>query len=146
MTRVRTTTFPTENARHAELLSASIVPRQRSVGVGHWMLNHVQHDGLRVLVALCLGAAASTAAPATAAAPGPTPAQFTALRTAKGEACPPIRKLACQVLGDPTEYKCQWQERFKGKKWTTSTALVAQDGANWTWLDGGPRCSSLPQH
>ncbi|KAB7646545.1 hypothetical protein [Polymorphobacter fuscus] len=82
---------------------------------------------------------------AAAPAPGPTAKQFTALRVAKGEKCPPIRKLACAPLGDPTEFKCSWQEQFKGKPWTTSTALVARDGAGWTWLDDGPRCSSLPQ-
>ncbi len=90
----------------------------------------------------------AVAALSIAAAPtsGPTAKQFTALRVAKGEKCPPIRKLACAPLGDPTEFKCRWQEQFKGKPWTSSTALVAQDGAKWTWLDGGPRCSSLPQH
>ena len=82
-----------------------------------------------------------------AAAPvGPSAKQFAALRTAKGEACPPIRKLSCAVLGDPSEYKCSWQERFKGKAWTTSTALLAKNGSGWDWLDGGPRCSALPQH
>jgi hypothetical protein len=91
-----------------------------------------------ILAALAFGVAA-------APAPGPTAKQFTAMRTAKGEKCPPIRKLACAPLGDPTEYKCSWQEQFKGKPWTTSTAIVAQDGAKWIWLDGGPRCSSLPQ-
>lgn len=99
---------------------------------------------------LATAAAALTAVMLIAAAPasaaGPTAKQFSALRVAKGETCPPIRKLACAPLGDPTEYKCSWQEQFKGKPWTTSTALVAQDGAKWTWLDGGPRCSSLPQH
>lgn len=81
-----------------------------------------------------------------AAAPvGPTTKQFTALRTAKGESCPPLRNLKCAPLGDPTELKCTYQEKFKGKPWTTSEALVAKDGAKWTWLDGGPRCSSLPQ-
>jgi len=77
---------------------------------------------------------------------GPTQQQFTALRTATGEACPPIRKLSCAVLGDATEYKCSYQERFPGKKWTTSTALVVRNGTGWDWLDGGPRCLSLPQH
>lgn len=82
-----------------------------------------------------------------AAAPvGPSIAVLTALRTAKGEVCPPIRRLACAVLGDPSEYKCTYQERFTGKPWTTSTALVARNGTGWDWLDGGPRCSSLPQH
>ncbi len=81
-----------------------------------------------------------------AAAPAPTTAQFKALRTAKGESCPPVRKLKCSVLGDPTEYKCSWQEQFKGKKWTNSAALLAKTGSKWEWLDGGPRCSSLPQN
>ena len=49
-------------------------------------------------------------------------------------------------MGDPTELKCSYQEHFKGKPWTKSIALVAQDGGKWTWLDGGPRCSPLPQH
>ena len=83
-----------------------------------------------------------------AAAPvGPTAAQFTALRRVKGEHCPPMRRLACAPMGDATELKCSYQERFKGSaKWTPSTALVARDGAKWTWLDGGPRCSPLAQH
>lgn len=81
----------------------------------------------------------------SAAPVGPSPAEFTKLRSAKGESCPPIRKLACTQLGDPTEYRCSWQERFKGKSWTGSIAFVAKDGKGWTWLDGGPRCSSLPQ-
>ena len=84
---------------------------------------------------------------ASAAVPaGPTPAQFTALRVANGETCPPIPRLTCGVLGDPTAYTCTWQERFRGKPWTTSTALIARDGDTYTWLDGGPRCSALPQH
>lgn len=88
----------------------------------------------------------AAATPATAAVPtGPSLAEFTALRVAKGESCPPIRKLTCGVLGDPTEYKCSWQERFSGKPWTTSVALIARNGSTWEWLDGGPRCSSLPQ-
>ena len=82
-----------------------------------------------------------------AAAPvAPSLSAFKALRTAKGETCPPVRKLSCAVLGDPTEYKCTWQEHFPGKKWTTSTALLARNGAAWEWLDGRPRCSALPQH
>ena len=89
---------------------------------------------------------AAVALLSVAAAPvGPTAAEFTALRTAKGEKCPPMRKLACAAMGDPTELKCTYQERFKGKPWSASTALVARDGAKWTWLDGGPRCSPLPQ-
>ena len=93
--------------------------------------------------ALALTAAALTIA---AAPVGPSVKQFTALRAAKGESCPPLRKLSCTVLGDPTEYKCSYQEHFTGKAWTTSTAMIAKDGSGWTWLDGGPRCSSLPQH
>jgi hypothetical protein len=94
----------------------------------------------RIALALAIGLVAIAAAPV-----GPSQAEFTKLRTAKGETCPPIRKLACEPLGDPTEYKCRWQERFKGKAWTSSTAIVAKDASGWTWLDGGPRCSSLPQ-
>jgi hypothetical protein len=96
---------------------------------------------IRAAIILAVASLGIAAAPA----PGPTQKQFTALRIAKGEKCPPIRNLACAPLGDPTEYKCSWQEQFKGKPWTASTALVAQDGAKWIWLDGGPRCSSLPQ-
>ena len=82
-----------------------------------------------------------------AAAPvGPNEAEFNALRTAKGEHCPPLRQLSCAAMGDPSELKCRYQEHFRGKRWTTSTALVAQNGTGWDWLDGGPRCSSLPQH
>jgi len=82
-----------------------------------------------------------------AAAPvGPSAAEFTALRTAKGEKCPPMRKLSCAALGDPSELKCSYQERFTRAKWTPTTALVAKNGSGWDWLDGGPRCSSLPQH
>ena len=82
-----------------------------------------------------------------AAAPvGPSTTEFGVLRTAKGENCPPIRKLSCDVLGDPTEYKCSYQERFPGKRWTVRTTLVGRNGTGWDWLDGGPRCSSLPQH
>ena len=82
-----------------------------------------------------------------AAAPvGPSAAEFTALRTAKGEKCPPMRKLSCAALGDPSELKCSYQQRFTRAKWATSTALVGKNGTGWDWLDGGPRCSSLPQH
>ena len=97
---------------------------------------------IRVAVILAVAALGVAAAPA----PGPTPKQFAALRTANGERCPPIRQLACAPLGDPTEYKCSWQEQFKGKPWTGSTALLAHDGGKWIWLDGGPRCSPLPQN
>ncbi len=90
---------------------------------------------------------ASALVVSVAAAPvGPTVSQFNALRTAKGETCPPIRKLSCAALGDASELKCSWQERFKGKAWTKSVALVAKNGSGWAWLDGGPRCSALPQH
>jgi len=93
-------------------------------------------------------ALAMTGCVLAAAAPvGPTAAQFTALRRAKGEACPPMRRLACAAVGDATELKCSYQEWFKGAaKWTPSTALVTRDGAKWVWLDGGPRCSALVQH
>ncbi len=91
-----------------------------------------------ILVALLLAGASP--------APGPTAKQFGALRTEKRESCPPLRALKCSALGDPSEYKCSYQEHFPGKPWTSSEALVAKDGAKWTWLDGGPRCSSLPQH
>ena len=93
-----------------------------------------------ILAATLLAVSASAAIPV-----GPTTKQFTALRKAKGESCPPTRALKCAEMGDPTELKCTYQEQFKGKPWTNSTALVAKDGAKWIWLDGGPRCSSLPQ-
>ena len=89
---------------------------------------------------------ASVAVATIAAAAGPSEKQFTSLRTAQGETCPPIRKLSCSTLGDQTEFKCGWEEKFKGKAWRKSVALVGRDGKSWTWLDGGPRCSSLPQH
>ncbi len=92
------------------------------------------------LAAMLLAVAASAATPV-----GPTAKQFNALRKEKGESCPPIRALKCSPMGDATELKCSYQEQFKGKPWSNSTALVAKDGAKWTWLDGGPRCSSLPQ-
>lgn len=76
---------------------------------------------------------------------GPTAAEFGKLRTAKGEKCPPLRNLSCTTLGDPSELKCAYEEQFKGKPWTKSVALVGRDGKGWTWLDGGPRCSPLPQ-
>nr|WP_295660488.1 hypothetical protein [Polymorphobacter sp.] len=82
-----------------------------------------------------------------AAAPvGPSATELTALRTAKGEKCPPMRNLSCAVLGDPSELKCSYQQRFTRAKWTTTTTLVGKNGTGWEWLDGGPRCSSLPQH
>jgi len=96
---------------------------------------------LRPLSLVAVALATAAAGPV-----GPTAAEFTALRTAQGETCPPMRKLACAAAGDPTEFRCTYQERFKSKPWTTSVALVARDGKGWTWLDGGPRCSSLPQH
>ena len=92
-----------------------------------------------------LGFALIALATVAAAPVGPDATAFNALRTAKGEHCPPLRKLSCAVLGDPTEYKCSYQERFPGKRWTTSSALVAKTATGWDWLDGGPRCSSLPQ-
>jgi len=90
--------------------------------------------------------AAIAVASIAASSDGPSEKKFTKLRTAQGETCPPIRNLSCKTLGDPSEYKCTWDEKFAGKKWRTSTALVGRDGKSWTWLDGGPRCSSLKQH
>jgi hypothetical protein len=81
-----------------------------------------------------------------AAPPGPSASEFNALRTATGEPCPGIRKLSCAVLGDGTEFKCSYEEHFPRKHWTPSTALVGRNGTGWDWLDGGPRCSPLPQH
>lgn len=81
----------------------------------------------------------------TAAPVGPSVRQFNELRTAIGEKCPAIRKLACAVMGDPSEFKCTYDEHFPRRQWTPSTALVAKNGTGWTWLDGGPRCSPLPQ-
>ena len=106
------------------------------------MLKQVQHDGWMVAAALLLAGAGTAAA---AAPVGPSVKQFTALRAASGETCPPLRQLSCKALGDPTEYKCSYQEQFDGEPWITSTALVARDGSGWTWLDGGPRCSPLVQ-
>ncbi len=98
-----------------------------------------------IRAALAMAIAVAAFAPAFAAPAGPTTAQMNALRAAKGEKCPPIRNLKCTVLGDPTEYRCTYQERYKPAPWTKTTALVARDGKGWTWLDGGPRCSALPQ-
>lgn len=95
---------------------------------------------LRTICILAIGLLATASASI-----GPTVADFNKLRAEKGESCPPIRNLQCTVLGDPTEMKCSWQERFKGKSWTRSEALIAVDGGQWVWLDGGPRCSALPQ-
>ena len=82
-----------------------------------------------------------------AAAPvGPTASEFNALRTETGEPCPGIRKLQCSALGDATEFKCTYEEHFPRKHWTPTAALVGRNGSGWTWLDGGPRCSPLPQH
>ena len=82
-----------------------------------------------------------------AAAPLPTAKDIDALRRAGAntEACPAMRALKCAVAGDPTEYRCAYQERWKGK-WTKRVAMIGRDGAKFVWLDGGPRCSSLPQH
>ncbi len=82
-----------------------------------------------------------------AAAPLPTPKDIDALRKAgeNTEKCPPMRALKCAVAGDPTEYRCTYQERWKGK-WTRNIAMIGRDGGKFVWLDGGPRCSSLPQH
>ncbi len=93
--------------------------------------------GLLTLAALASGAAAPV---------GPTMRQFNDLRTATGEKCPAIRNLSCAVLGDATEFKCSYEEHFPRKQWTASTALVGRNGSGWDWLDGGPRCSPLPQY
>lgn len=81
-----------------------------------------------------------------AAAPLPSARDIDALRRAgkNTEACPPMRALKCAVAGDPSEYRCAYQERWKGK-WTKQIAMIGRDGDTFIWLDGGPRCSSLPQ-
>jgi hypothetical protein len=97
---------------------------------------------MKVLCSLAAAAFVIAAAPP----PGPTPQQFTALRTATGEKCPPIRNLACQPVGDEPVFECKWQEQFEGKPWISGSALIARNGAEWLWLDGGPRCFAIPQY
>jgi hypothetical protein len=84
--------------------------------------------------------------PGASLAPGPTPQEFTALRIAKGETCPPIRNLACAPIGDAPVFECKWEERFEGKPWISGSALVTRNGAEWLWLNGGPRCLAIPQY
>lgn len=79
-------------------------------------------------------------------APSPTPEEFTALRIATGETCPPIRNLVCAPVGDAPVFECKWEEQFEGKPWIGGSALVARKGAQWLWLDGGPRCFAIPQN
>jgi hypothetical protein len=78
---------------------------------------------------LCLSAGAQT----------PTPQQLgKALLTSspdKYKTAPPIRQVRCQVLGDPTEFRCRYEQRRQTGRWQRYETFVAIDGDHWVIID-----------
>lgn len=52
-----------------------------------------------------------------------------------GREKPQIRGVQCVELGDPTEFRCRYQEQVRGR-WAKMSVVVASDGGKWIVLDG----------
>ena len=85
-----------------------------------------------MITALLLAAAVSAA---------PNPAELQALLAPRADATPKVRAIRCQVLGDPTEYRCAWKQKAAGGRWETWSAILTRDGDRWILIDAPGRAS-----
>jgi hypothetical protein len=72
----------------------------------------------------------------TAAAPGPTKAEFKAAWQAMApEPDLKVRKLACTSSPqEPTEFACTFEKKVSGQ-WQRWSTIIARDGQRWTLID-----------
>jgi hypothetical protein len=86
-----------------------------------------------MLAALILAASVSAA---------PTPARLEAMVAPAAGGPIEVRSIRCQVLGDPTEYRCTWRQKRSGRgAWGTWSTILAQDGETWILIDTPGRAS-----
>jgi hypothetical protein len=85
-----------------------------------------------MITALLLAASVSLA---------PTPAELEALLAPLKGAKVQVRRVQCEVLGDPTEHRCAWRQRTAGGRWEAWSAILAQDGGRWILIDAPGRTS-----
>ena len=52
-----------------------------------------------------------------------------------------VSALRCQVLGDPTEHRCDWRQKKAGGRWEAWSAILARDGGRWILIDTPGRTS-----
>jgi len=89
-------------------------------------------------IALTLALAAATSFPP------PTAAQF---NHALAAACPGhqlvTRNIACtRPDPDAVEYRCAYQLRGAGGRWTPQTATLTLSEHDWVWMDGATPCDT----
>jgi hypothetical protein len=85
-----------------------------------------------MIAALVLAAAVSAA---------PSPAELQSLLAAARIGEVQVRALRCQVLGDPTEHRCDWRQKMGGGRWEAWSAILARDGGRWILIDAPGRTS-----
>ena len=85
-----------------------------------------------MLTALILAAAVSAA---------PSPDRLEALLAPAAGGPVEVRSIRCKVLGDPTEYRCDWRQKTARGRWQTWSAILAQDGETWILIDTPGRAS-----
>lgn len=85
-----------------------------------------------MITALALAAAVSAA---------PTAAELQSLLAAARVDAARVRDIRCQVLGDPTEHRCEWRQKATKGRWETWSAILARDGGRWILIDAPGRAS-----
>lgn len=73
------------------------------------------------------------------AARHPTPSQLSAALIEFGTVSPSsrlvVRSIRCQVLGDPTEFRCSYQQREGSALWSDYSVTLAIDVDHWIVID-----------
>ena len=85
-----------------------------------------------MIAALVLAAAVSAA---------PSPSELQALLVAARVDAAKVRDIRCEVLGDPTEHRCDWRQKSAKGRWETWSAILARDCGRWILIDTPGRAS-----
>lgn len=85
-----------------------------------------------MITALALAAALSAS---------PSAAQLQSLLAAARVGEVQVRAIRCEVLGDPTEHRCEWRQKATKGRWETWSAILARDGDRWILIDAPGRAS-----
>jgi len=79
-----------------------------------------------MIAALVLAAAVSAA---------PTIAELQSLLAAARVDAARVRDIRCEVLGDPTEHRCDWRQKTAKGRWEAWSVILARDGGRWILID-----------
>jgi hypothetical protein len=78
---------------------------------------------------------------AAAVSASPTIAELQSLLAAARVDAAKVRDIRCEVLGDPTEHRCDWRQKTAKGRWEAWSVILARDGGRWILIDTPGRAS-----